>query len=280
MHIAINQAQIQVDGAYLKLQNAEAMASHLEIQLGIDKQWEIGSEPYSQFRQEASLLTYRTALDDLERLVVMHLFELLKLSLSGTGYKLHQQISKALQRRLEAIQTALNRYNMQAAALSHSDIHTLDWTKPAHREAMVKYFKLKCAQEEIQHLNVEICRVRTAIRDKEFTVNAAIDSLLISNEPVRLELQRQWCRHAAVNAVHLCRLDRIMSQESFSGKRDLGTRLKDMSSCEIPEIICTADHQEQFEQRMTALTMLRSDEQSGGDILEHEKQGQDIYDDP
>ncbi|KAG2052119.1 hypothetical protein BDR06DRAFT_983288 [Suillus hirtellus] len=31
MHIAINQAQIQVDGAYSKLQNAEAMASCLEI---------------------------------------------------------------------------------------------------------------------------------------------------------------------------------------------------------------------------------------------------------
>lgn len=85
MHTAINQARIRVDGAYSKLQNAEAMASHLEIQLGIDKRWEISSEPYLHFRQEASLLTYRTALDDLERLVVMRLFELSKLSLSGTG---------------------------------------------------------------------------------------------------------------------------------------------------------------------------------------------------
>lgn len=85
MHTAINQARIRVDGSYSKLQNAEAMASHLEIQLGIDKRWEIDSEPYRQFRQEASLLTYRTALDDLERLVVMRLFELSKLSLSGTG---------------------------------------------------------------------------------------------------------------------------------------------------------------------------------------------------
>lgn len=85
MHIAINQARIRVDGAYSKLQNAEAMALHLEIQLGIDKRWELGSEPYNHFRQEASLLNYRTALDELERLIVMRLFELSKLSLSGTG---------------------------------------------------------------------------------------------------------------------------------------------------------------------------------------------------
>ncbi|OAX31130.1 hypothetical protein K503DRAFT_806345 [Rhizopogon vinicolor AM-OR11-026] len=81
----------------IHLQNAEAMASHLEIQLKVDKQWELGSEPYNHFRQEALLLNYRTALDELEQLIVMHLFELSKLSLSGTGYKQRQQISKALQ---------------------------------------------------------------------------------------------------------------------------------------------------------------------------------------
>lgn len=85
MHVTLNQARVRVDGAYSKLQNAEAMASHLEIQLGIEKRWQVGSENYNHFREEASLLNYRTALDELERLVVMHLFELSKLSLSGTG---------------------------------------------------------------------------------------------------------------------------------------------------------------------------------------------------
>ncbi|KAG1835965.1 hypothetical protein DFJ58DRAFT_719206 [Suillus subalutaceus] len=66
MHVALNQARVHVDGAYSKLQNAEAMASHLEIQLGINKRWEIGSEHYNHFRQEASLLNYRTALDELK----------------------------------------------------------------------------------------------------------------------------------------------------------------------------------------------------------------------
>ncbi|KAG1871415.1 hypothetical protein F4604DRAFT_1496292, partial [Suillus subluteus] len=120
---------------------------------------------------------------------------------------------------------ALNWYNTQATALvplrpqltwkdiveysflgefdllcqSRSDIHTSDWTKPAHCEAMVKYFKIQCAHEEIQRLNIEIHWLHTAIHDEELKVNATIDALLISNRPVGLELQRQWQKCAAVN---------------------------------------------------------------------------------
>jgi hypothetical protein len=74
---------VRVDGAYSRLQNAEAMASHLEVQLGIDKWWEVRSDHYNHFCEEGSLLNYRMALDELEWLVVMHLFELSKLSLLG-----------------------------------------------------------------------------------------------------------------------------------------------------------------------------------------------------
>ncbi|KAG2045792.1 hypothetical protein BDR06DRAFT_900172 [Suillus hirtellus] len=49
---------------------------------------------------------YCAALDELECLVVMRLFELLKLSLSGIAYKLHQQIGKDLQWRWDAIHNA------------------------------------------------------------------------------------------------------------------------------------------------------------------------------
>ncbi|KAG2740589.1 hypothetical protein P692DRAFT_20851327 [Suillus brevipes Sb2] len=159
MHTAINQAWIRVDRAYSMLQNAEVMASHLEIQLEIN--------------------------------------------------------NKALQHRSQAIWNALGWFNLQAAALvpprpqltwkdiveysflgefdllrqSRSDICTLDWTKPVHREATVKYFKLQHAHEEIQCLNIKICRLHTAIHDGDLTVNATINSLLTSNEPIGLELQ-------------------------------------------------------------------------------------------
>ncbi|KAG1848700.1 hypothetical protein DFJ58DRAFT_618424, partial [Suillus subalutaceus] len=50
------------------------------------------------------------AVDDVEHLVVMRLLELTKLQMSGLGYKLRTQISKALKSRANAIQNALTRY--------------------------------------------------------------------------------------------------------------------------------------------------------------------------
>ncbi|KAG1718189.1 hypothetical protein EDB19DRAFT_1651231, partial [Suillus lakei] len=91
------------------------------------------------------------------------------------GYKLRQQISKALQRCSEAICNAINWYNTQATSLipprlkiawkdiadytflgkfdllqdSCADIQDKDWARPAHCEATTKYFKLCQAREEI-----------------------------------------------------------------------------------------------------------------------------------
>lgn len=82
---ALTVAHIQIDSSYTKLQHAEALVSHIESQLCVDVQWEIGSEEYNHFKAEASLGKYCTALDELEYLVMMRLFELSKLLLSGTG---------------------------------------------------------------------------------------------------------------------------------------------------------------------------------------------------
>jgi len=130
----LSRARHYVDTAYAQLQNAEALAAHVETQLGLEQHWEIGCPEYMEFKEEATLGKYRTALNELERLVVMRLFELAKLSMSGTGklpiylviqylylalgYKLRQQIGKALQRRSDAIRNAINRYNAQAASLN------------------------------------------------------------------------------------------------------------------------------------------------------------------
>ncbi|KAG2337987.1 hypothetical protein BDR05DRAFT_894386, partial [Suillus weaverae] len=95
-------ARICVDLSYAKLQHAEMLVAHVEVQLAVEARWEIGCDEYNQFKMEAHLSKYRTALNDLECLVVMRLFELSKLSLLGTGYKLRQQISKALQWHSEA----------------------------------------------------------------------------------------------------------------------------------------------------------------------------------
>ncbi|KAG1728427.1 hypothetical protein EDB19DRAFT_1897395 [Suillus lakei] len=215
---ALMAAHIKVDSSYAKLQHMEALVAHMEIQLSIDVWWEIGGKEYNRFKDEASLSKYCMALDELEQLVIMRLFELSKLSLSGTGYKLWQQISKALQWHSETIRKDITRYNVQAAALnpphpniswkdiadysfiaefdllrhSRAGIRSNDWAKPAHREATTKYFKLLRAREEIDRLNIEFRRLHTVIHDEELQVAGIIHDLLISDPLLGCELKCQW----------------------------------------------------------------------------------------
>ncbi|KIK35339.1 hypothetical protein CY34DRAFT_26633 [Suillus luteus UH-Slu-Lm8-n1] len=141
----------------------------------------------------------------------MQLFELSKLSMSGTEYKLCQQISKDLQRRSEAIRNAINWYNIQAVALNppRPKISWKDIVDYSHREATNKFFKLRHAHEEVEQLNIEVRRLCTAIHAEELQTSAVIDDLLLSDPRLAAELQRQWHLHASVNAVHRYRLDRI-----------------------------------------------------------------------
>ncbi|KAG1766386.1 hypothetical protein EV702DRAFT_929390, partial [Suillus placidus] len=219
--------------------------------LAIEERWTVGGDNYKKYKEEASLQKYRVALDELERLVVMHLFELSKLSLSGTGYKLRQQIGKALQRRSDAIRNAINKYNLQAAALdpprprlswkdiadysflgefdllrySRTDIRQVDWSKPTYQEASVKFFKLHQAHEQIQRLNIEVRRLWTAIHDEDAQMTATVNTLLDSHLALGQELQKRWKLRSAVNSVHLFRLDQIESQPGFSGIRGIGRRV-------------------------------------------------------
>lgn len=78
-------ARVRADSAYRKLQHAEALVAHLQAVLGIQVRWEIGGPEYNRWKEEANLMKYRAAIDELERLVVMRLFELSKLGMSGTG---------------------------------------------------------------------------------------------------------------------------------------------------------------------------------------------------
>ena len=85
MAVMLLQAHIQVDLAYMKLQNAEVLTAHFEGQLGIESCWEVGGTDYNQYKEEAMLGKYWEALYELEHLVVMHLFELSKLLMLDTG---------------------------------------------------------------------------------------------------------------------------------------------------------------------------------------------------
>ncbi|KAG6373647.1 hypothetical protein JVT61DRAFT_6310 [Boletus reticuloceps] len=246
----LNAAHIRIDLAYTRLQNTEALVAHFQQLLGLESAWEVGGDEYNQYKEEATLGKYREALGELERLVVMRLFELAKLSLSGTGYKLRQQISKNLQRRSQTIRKAIAEYNVQASRLvpprpsiswkqiveytslgefdllrhTRDDVRDRIWAKPAVREATAKFFKLCRAKEEIIRLNVEIRRLRTAIHDEEEEVSRTIASMHEVQPLLAAELRRRHQTRAAVNAIHLYRLNLIEEQYGLARRGEIGTR--------------------------------------------------------
>ena len=168
-----------------------------------------------------------------------------------TGYKLCRHIGKALQRRSEAIQNALNRYNTQAAKLnpprpnlswkeiveytflaefdllrnSRTDVRQHQWAQPAYREGLIKYFKLCRAREEINRLDLEIPRLRTRIHDDTIHVRQVLGELVVSNPSLGAALQRWWTLRSSVNVKLIQQLDRIEGRRDFTGKRGIGVRL-------------------------------------------------------
>lgn len=85
LHAVIFQAHRRVKSAFTQLQNAESFVSTLETNLNIQEHWTASSAEYQKFHHENVRTNYREALDELECLVMMCLFELAKISTSGLG---------------------------------------------------------------------------------------------------------------------------------------------------------------------------------------------------
>ncbi|KAI6016971.1 hypothetical protein PISMIDRAFT_14394 [Pisolithus microcarpus 441] len=153
----------------------------LEGCLGITCCWVPEDEEWQVATCLVANRKYQCALDNVKQLVVLWIFKLSKMNQSGTGYKLHKHIGKALQMCSVAIRATLTQYNTAAKALGcqtlkfdevieyaflsnsdllrdmQQDILTQLWASPAAQPAINTYFKLCQAEEEVICLNVEIC---------------------------------------------------------------------------------------------------------------------------
>ncbi|KAJ7918168.1 hypothetical protein B0H13DRAFT_2231314 [Mycena leptocephala] len=158
---------------------ALAAVHDLELRLGIVGsvgRWRPDSDEWVAAAKLVESRRYQRAIDELEGLVVARMFELSKVNMSDTGYKLRKHIAKALQARSKGVKTALERYNEAAAAMTPArtqlsweqiDIRNELWAQPAGRAAMDQHFKLLRADEEIARLNLEIPRLVTHMADEE-----------------------------------------------------------------------------------------------------------------
>ncbi|KAG1903499.1 uncharacterized protein F5891DRAFT_923828, partial [Suillus fuscotomentosus] len=170
------------------------------------------------------------ALDNLEGLVVARIFELSKMNRAGTV-------------RSATIHTALDKYNTAACAVSppratlswedvvkyafvadfdllrdaHQDISHCPWATPTGQHMMDTYFKMRRASEKIQHLNVEICRMATYLRDEELYLTECQKQLQSMHPALTHQVGVHWNIHARFTSYHLRRLHEINTLPGFTG---------------------------------------------------------------
>ncbi|KAF8144404.1 hypothetical protein K438DRAFT_1992863 [Mycena galopus ATCC 62051] len=220
-----------------------AAVQDLEVRLGITTRWVPGSEEWEKAAKMVSSRRYQRALDQLQGLVVARMFELTKVNMSGTDYKLRKHITKALQVCSKAVKSALERYNVAAAAMAppkpqlswaqvveyaflaefdllhegREDIRAEPWALPAGRAALDQHYKMLRAEEEIERLNVEIARLVTYMADEE-------EFLVYHEERLRQEGEDTLAhqvrihrgRRGRFNAVHMECLVRLSKEPGFT----------------------------------------------------------------
>ncbi|KAJ3804751.1 hypothetical protein F5876DRAFT_52960 [Lentinula aff. lateritia] len=175
----------------------------MESQMDVRRRWTPLDSEYKAALKYMTERKYLQALENLHLLVIKRLFEMHKLNMSGTGYKMRTHIAQALQRRAKAIRNAVNEYNKHALMLDPPR-DTLDWTKvthfsfidqfdilrdtrhnvfhekwaqPLYRELMNRVHKVSRAREEIHRVNIELRRLHTRIVDEEKLFASTLEHL-------------------------------------------------------------------------------------------------------
>jgi hypothetical protein len=177
-----------------------------------------------------------------------------------SGYKLCIHIATALRACSQAIYNALERYNTAASVVSpphpnlswddvveyvfladfdllresRQDIHDRPWSKLAYRVMIDQYFKLKCAREEIQCLNVEIPQVITYIWDEDIFLPMKESEVREENPGLAHQIEKHRLERGHSNEQHMCRFRRLASLPAFSGSIQPGISVESCQGVEIP----------------------------------------------
>ncbi|KAJ7796630.1 hypothetical protein B0H13DRAFT_2245375 [Mycena leptocephala] len=243
----------------------------MEEKMGIEDRWTRASQEYKEAAELVATRRYRGAVNKLEELVVKRLFELTKMNMSGTGYKLRKHIAKALQTRSRTIRAALDRYNAAAAALdpprrtlSWSEVIDFTfladfdilrdpegnaalrpWATPGARELMDTHFKIERAKEEIHRLNIEIRRLVTYIQDERVFLLAKEAEVRETNPQLAFFIGKYRMQRGRFDEDHMKRL-RTMARKL--GPRFSGTLVPGVRLATLPEPATQGDQMDTGEE--------------------------------
>ncbi|KAI0346613.1 hypothetical protein BDW22DRAFT_1462444 [Trametopsis cervina] len=222
----------------------------LEVEMGLTVRWTPATPQYMDALKYIKERKYRRALNKLQKLVTQRLFELHKLNVAQTGYKMRTHIAKSLQTRSKTIQRAVKAYNAAAATLdpprpvldwaqvtsfnfleeftllqdTRNDIRDREWSKPAVREAMKLRHRLMRAQEEVDRLNVEVRRLHTAIRDETALFSRVLRRLKADGDLLLGPTSEFITRRKRCNVHLLARIQQVHGLKGFTGLTTPGTR--------------------------------------------------------
>ncbi|KAI0699449.1 hypothetical protein BC835DRAFT_1405155 [Cytidiella melzeri] len=177
----------------------------LEVEMGLTVRWTPYTEQYKATLKYIKDRKYHRALNKLQKLVTQRLFELHKLNVAQTGYKMRTHIAKSLQTRCKTIQRAVKAYNA-AAAMLDPPRPALDWSNVAR-------------------LNVEVRRLHTAIRDESQLFDNTLRRLDLSKDPIFGATADFVARRKKINNHLLRRIDQVYALKGFTGVKVPGTRL-------------------------------------------------------
>ncbi|KAL6300787.1 hypothetical protein BKA93DRAFT_819255 [Sparassis latifolia] len=244
--------KLETKRRYLSERHAKVMHDiiAMEVHMGIANRWQPTDTQYIVTLKYMSTRKYLRALDNLQRLVVQQLFELHKLNLSHTAYRVRTHIAKSLQVRCKAIRNAVKVYNATANALqppcptldwtkvSHysfidefhilkdtrDDVHERPWSRPAVQETMKQARRIAQAHVEVERCNIEARRLHTSIRDEECMFDMVLEKLHEEHALIHGAVADFCQRHCNVNARHLAHLRQLYALDGFTGKPSPGQR--------------------------------------------------------
>jgi len=100
---------------------------------------------------------------------------------------------------------------------TRQDVHERPWARPAGRAAMDQYFKMLCAQEEINCLNIKIPHVVTYILNEDLFLRKREAEVYVTDVGLahQIGLYRMECGH--FHGDHIQRFWQISCLVSFSG---------------------------------------------------------------
>ncbi|KAI0676297.1 hypothetical protein C8Q78DRAFT_960152, partial [Trametes maxima] len=255
--------KILTDRKYLENRKRELtlQVADFEVLLGVSTTWQPSDPAYIRVAKYIATRKYQQALSNLQRLIVQRLFELHKLNLAQTGYRMRRNIAKNMQTRSRAIWNAIATYNTAAAALdpprpkvdwetvSHyqfleefdllnetrADVRDKPWAQPAVRELARVSHRLAGARDELVQVHIEARRVHTSIRDEDLHLGLLLSRLMRQRDPIHGAVLDYATRRRAANAHVLMWLKKLYQLPQFGGDPTPGTRISS------PEVACI-DH--------------------------------------